>query len=150
MEPQVKYAKTTDGVNIAYYTLGSGPPFVWLTSPQSHKRHKPPVRAHYGHVAVVVRLVAAAIETRTSRRSQRSIAHENIEAIVRIRGHEVRRVRLERYTTAIRAHRRAATVVIRLIACATDADPGRRSHCCDCELVAPGSRPTLVRVTIRK
>ena len=36
MEPQVKYARTSDGVNIAYYAMGSGPPFVWLSSPQSH------------------------------------------------------------------------------------------------------------------
>ena len=36
MEPQVRYAKTSDGVNIAYHTMGSGPPFVWLSAPQSH------------------------------------------------------------------------------------------------------------------
>ncbi|HEY5625316.1 MAG TPA: adenylate/guanylate cyclase domain-containing protein [Dehalococcoidia bacterium] len=30
MEPQVQYAKTRDGVNIAYATAGSGPPLVWL------------------------------------------------------------------------------------------------------------------------
>jgi class 3 adenylate cyclase len=36
MEPQIKYARTIDGVNIAYYALGTGRPFIWLTSPQSH------------------------------------------------------------------------------------------------------------------
>jgi len=35
-EPQVRYARTEDGVNIAYYTLGSGPPFLWVSLPQSH------------------------------------------------------------------------------------------------------------------
>jgi class 3 adenylate cyclase len=36
MEPQVRYARTEDGVNIAYYTLGSGPPFLWLALPMTH------------------------------------------------------------------------------------------------------------------
>ena len=35
MEPQIRYARAEDGVNIAYYTLGSGPPFVWLSLPMT-------------------------------------------------------------------------------------------------------------------
>jgi class 3 adenylate cyclase len=39
MEPQIQYAKTEDGVNIAYWTLGEGPPFVHMASfPLSHVR----------------------------------------------------------------------------------------------------------------
>jgi len=34
MEPQIRYAKTSDGVNIAYYAIGSGSPFVWPATPQ--------------------------------------------------------------------------------------------------------------------
>jgi pimeloyl-ACP methyl ester carboxylesterase len=30
MEPQTQYAKTTDGVNIAYWKLGKGRPLLWL------------------------------------------------------------------------------------------------------------------------
>lgn len=30
MEPRIQYAKTSDGVNIAYWTLGEGPPLVYL------------------------------------------------------------------------------------------------------------------------
>jgi class 3 adenylate cyclase len=30
MEPQIQYAKTADGVNLAWYAVGSGPPFLWL------------------------------------------------------------------------------------------------------------------------
>ena len=30
MEPRIQYAKTEDGVNIAYATEGEGPPLVWL------------------------------------------------------------------------------------------------------------------------
>ena len=30
MEPRIQYAKTTDGVSIAFYTLGDGMPLVYL------------------------------------------------------------------------------------------------------------------------
>jgi len=33
MEPRIQYAKTSDGVNIAYWTLGEGEPFVLCYSP---------------------------------------------------------------------------------------------------------------------
>ena len=33
MEPQVQYAKTSDGVNIAFASTGEGPPLVFLGSP---------------------------------------------------------------------------------------------------------------------
>jgi class 3 adenylate cyclase len=37
MNPQVRYAKTSDGVNIAYATVGQGPPIVWMADiPFSH------------------------------------------------------------------------------------------------------------------
>jgi class 3 adenylate cyclase len=29
MEPQIRYARTSDGVNIAYATMGAGPAFIW-------------------------------------------------------------------------------------------------------------------------
>jgi pimeloyl-ACP methyl ester carboxylesterase len=29
MEPRIQYAKTSDGVRIAYYSIGSGPTLVW-------------------------------------------------------------------------------------------------------------------------
>ena len=32
MEPRIQYAKTSDGVSIAYWTLGEGAPFVHLPS----------------------------------------------------------------------------------------------------------------------
>jgi pimeloyl-ACP methyl ester carboxylesterase/DNA-binding CsgD family transcriptional regulator len=35
MEPVIQYAKTSDGVNIAYYAIGAGPPLVYST-PGSH------------------------------------------------------------------------------------------------------------------
>ena len=39
MEPQIQYAKTSDGVNIAYWTLGEGPPLVHMENfPINHVR----------------------------------------------------------------------------------------------------------------
>jgi class 3 adenylate cyclase len=36
MEPQIQYAKTGDGVNIAYYAMGAGTPLVVMNVPNSH------------------------------------------------------------------------------------------------------------------
>ncbi len=33
MEPRIQYAKTEDGVSIAYWTMGEGPALVWLSIP---------------------------------------------------------------------------------------------------------------------
>ena len=33
MEPRIQYAKTADGVDIAYATEGEGPPLVYLSIP---------------------------------------------------------------------------------------------------------------------
>jgi class 3 adenylate cyclase len=33
MEPQIQYAKTSDGVTIAYYAIGQGQAFVWMELP---------------------------------------------------------------------------------------------------------------------
>jgi pimeloyl-ACP methyl ester carboxylesterase len=39
MEPRIQYAKTSDGVNIAYYTMGDGVPFVQMpNAPWDHIR----------------------------------------------------------------------------------------------------------------
>jgi pimeloyl-ACP methyl ester carboxylesterase len=33
MEPQVRYARTSDGVSIAYWSMGQGSPVVWIELP---------------------------------------------------------------------------------------------------------------------
>src|SRR3990170_5698918 len=38
MEPRIQYAKTSDGANIAYWTLGEGMPLVHLTLAVSHSQ----------------------------------------------------------------------------------------------------------------
>jgi len=35
-EPRIQYAKTSDGVSIAYWTLGEGMPLVYMPAPTSH------------------------------------------------------------------------------------------------------------------
>ena len=49
-EPRIQYAKTTDGVNIAFWSLGSGPPLVALPFIYSHLQlewQQPEIRAWY-------------------------------------------------------------------------------------------------------
>ena len=36
MEPQIKYVRTADGVNMAYYAIGQGPAMLYLSMPVSH------------------------------------------------------------------------------------------------------------------
>jgi class 3 adenylate cyclase/pimeloyl-ACP methyl ester carboxylesterase len=40
VEPQIRYARTTDGVNIAYFTMGEGVPFVSVHLPFSNVQHE--------------------------------------------------------------------------------------------------------------
>jgi class 3 adenylate cyclase/pimeloyl-ACP methyl ester carboxylesterase len=84
MEPQVKYARTSDGVNIAYYTLGSGPPFVWLTTPQSHllaERRIPAIREALDGAARFFTLVR--LDPRGFGLSDREITDFSLDCTVR-------------------------------------------------------------------
>jgi len=50
MEPQIRYTRTADGVSIAYWTLGSGPPLVYLPPMPQHVQldwRYPPTRELY-------------------------------------------------------------------------------------------------------
>jgi class 3 adenylate cyclase/pimeloyl-ACP methyl ester carboxylesterase len=40
MEPEIRYARTSDGVNIAYAVVGSGPPLVAMDLPTSNVRYE--------------------------------------------------------------------------------------------------------------
>jgi pimeloyl-ACP methyl ester carboxylesterase len=52
--PRIQYLKTSDGVNIAYATAGSGPPVVWIMNPfQSHLQlawEQPPIHAGFDNI----------------------------------------------------------------------------------------------------
>jgi class 3 adenylate cyclase/pimeloyl-ACP methyl ester carboxylesterase len=51
MQPRIQYTRTSDGVNIAYWAIGSGPPIVWMpTIPTTHIEREwefPLIRAAY-------------------------------------------------------------------------------------------------------
>ena len=61
MEPRIQYAKTSDGVSIAYWTLGEGPPLIWIqnvvTSHIQMEWHVPFFRRWYEPLAAVMMLV---------------------------------------------------------------------------------------------
>jgi class 3 adenylate cyclase/pimeloyl-ACP methyl ester carboxylesterase len=77
MQPRIQYAKTSDGVNIAYWTLGQGGEPLLIMSPlaASHialEWRFPAVRAWYEHLArsrMIVRY-----DSRSSGMSQRGVA----------------------------------------------------------------------------
>jgi class 3 adenylate cyclase len=85
MEPRIQYAKTADGVNIAYWTLGQGMPFVVLPPiPFSHVQLEwqvPEVRRFYERMAEKRQLVR--YDGRGSGLSDRNIADYSLDAHVR-------------------------------------------------------------------
>ncbi len=61
MEPRIQYAKTSDGVNIAFWTLGEGAPLVQMMSPPfSHVElvwHRPELSEFYRRLGANRRLI---------------------------------------------------------------------------------------------
>jgi pimeloyl-ACP methyl ester carboxylesterase/DNA-binding CsgD family transcriptional regulator len=92
-DPLVQYARTTDGVNIAYYSIGEGPPLVYLT-PVSHLQSEwryPEQRACLERLAQRHRVIR--LDTRGTGLSDRHrdfefplLAALDVEAVVRKEG----------------------------------------------------------------
>ncbi len=84
MEPRIQYAKTSDGVSIAYTTYGEGSPVVWSHQPiASHVQLEweiPLFRAIYSALASVGMLVR--FDTRGVGLSDRNVANLSVEARV--------------------------------------------------------------------
>ena len=60
MEPQIQYAKTKDGVSIAYYSIGQGPAVLFLSMPASHLEAEwqfDPLRMMYTALAQQITIV---------------------------------------------------------------------------------------------
>ncbi len=61
MEPRIQYAKTKDGVRIAFATYGEGTPIVWAAGPAaSHVQlewQQPMLRASYSRVVAQGRML---------------------------------------------------------------------------------------------
>jgi len=89
--PRIQYVTTADGVSIAYSTVGSGPPVVWVMNPfQSHLQlawEQPPLRGGFDNIvdggATLIRF-----DPRGSGLSDRDVAisvatyQQDLEAVV--------------------------------------------------------------------
>ena len=83
MEPEIRYCKTRDGVNIAYYTIGRGPALVVTRIPTGHTRLEwgiPSTRAMYESIARVATLVR--FDHRGFGLSDRGISDFSLELMV--------------------------------------------------------------------
>ncbi len=81
MEPRIQYAKTTDGVSIAFHALGKGMPFVQTLAPGSDLRlhwEVPEVRTWYERLAEKRMLVQ--YDNRGTGLSQRDVTDFSLEA----------------------------------------------------------------------
>jgi class 3 adenylate cyclase len=82
MEPRIQYAKTKDGVSIAYWTLGEGMPLVYMpTIPVSHLElewQNPQFRGWYERLATTRQLVR--YDSRGTGLSDRDVSGYSIDA----------------------------------------------------------------------
>ena len=97
-EPQVQYAKTSDGVNIAYCTLGEGTPFIQMASVFSHLQlewHHPGFRAWYERLAEKRMLVR--YDGRGTGLSERDVTDYSLDTRVRDLEAVVERLGFDRF-----------------------------------------------------
>jgi len=82
MEPQVQYAKTSDGVNIAFASTGEGPPLVRVSNPgYSHVQRDWAIFAdHFNQLARSFRLIS--YDSRGTGLSDRDAIDFSMEAMV--------------------------------------------------------------------
>ena len=85
MEPQIQYAKTVDGVSIAYWTLGEGEPLVYMPQPLISSAHGewqlPTARRWYESLSANRTLIR--LDHRGSGLSQRDATEYSVEALGR-------------------------------------------------------------------
>ncbi|MCI0817959.1 MAG: alpha/beta fold hydrolase, partial [Chloroflexi bacterium] len=86
MEPRIKYAKTSDGVNIAFTTYGEGPALIWSNNPVvSHVQREweqPLIRAAIAAYAAR-RMLVVRYDMRGVGLSDRDVDDVSLEARVR-------------------------------------------------------------------
>src|SRR3990172_12445101 len=84
MEPRIQYAKTSDGVSIAFFTEGAGMPFLNVTGmPMSNvlrQRKMTRLRETFAFAAARYKLVA--FDRRGFGLSQRDVADFSLETLV--------------------------------------------------------------------
>jgi len=100
MEPRIQYARTADGVNIAFWTLGEGTPLVqmpWMLATHIELEWQmPEVRRWYERLSEKRKLVR--YDCRGSGLSDRDVSDYSLEAHVLDLEAVVDRLRLERFT----------------------------------------------------
>ena len=82
MEPRIQYAKTQDGVSIAFATMGQGMPFVEMPAVPTNnvQRLAPEHRGWYEHLAQTRRLVR--YDGRGNGLSQRDVTDYSLDSLV--------------------------------------------------------------------
>jgi class 3 adenylate cyclase len=99
MEPRIQYAQTSDGVSIAFWTLGEGPPLVYMpTIPVSHLElewQNPEFRGWYERLATTRQLVR--YDGRGTGLSDRDVSGYSIDAHILDLEAVVDRLALERF-----------------------------------------------------
>ncbi|MEX2158736.1 MAG: adenylate/guanylate cyclase domain-containing protein [Dehalococcoidia bacterium] len=124
MEPQIQYAKTSDGVSIAYWSIGEGEPLVYMPNViWSHAQLEwqfPEMRRWYEKLATRHTLVR--FDMRGTGLSQRTVADYSLETLQLDLQAVVERLGLERF--ALFAAINAAPVAIAYAA----RQPGRVSN----------------------
>ncbi len=106
MEPRIQYAKTEDGVNIAYWSLGEGPPLVQMPMiPWSHAQREweqAPWRSLYQYLAERRRLIR--YDGRGSGLSDRDLEAPSLDSYVLDLEAVVREVDLETFALSAWFH----------------------------------------------
>src|SRR3972149_5670329 len=113
MEPRIQYAKTTDGVSIAFWTLGEGMPLVHMptipTSPLEVEWQNPGYRSWYERLATNRKLVR--YDGRGSGLSDRDVAGYSVDTHILDLEAVVDRVGLERVALFALLHAGPVAVV---------------------------------------
>ena len=123
MEPRIQYAKTSDGVSIAYWTLGEGMPLVYLPPPFTHVQMEwqfPEMRRWYERLAEKRKLIR--FDTRGIGLSQRDVSDLSLDRLVFDAEAVVDRLGLERF--ALLGYQHSGPVAIAYAA----GHPERVSH----------------------
>jgi class 3 adenylate cyclase len=83
-EPRIQYTKTADGVRIAFWTMGEGPPLVYmpplLVSHTRMELQRPSVRSFYDRLSQHRKLVR--YDCRAAGLSDRSVSDYSVEALL--------------------------------------------------------------------
>src|SRR5438034_11745963 len=100
MEPRIQYAKTSDGVNIAYCTAGSGPALVWVQPPfPSHVQLEwaQPILRRVCETIITAGMTLVRFDARGAGLSDREVADISLAARLRDMEALVDRLGLDRF-----------------------------------------------------